>query len=247
MKRILFVLVFFLVLIFVVTGCKKNKPQEAEKIISAWNQEDGNIAIVYGLGYNEKAFLDESISLLQQKYGLINEGGLIWPIVFPEDFTQKGSKPGVYLLPDILKEKKLCGLIVLGSPENIHLYLGRIRDSILENKETLYPVFSLFSQDDILGTEANSDLVIDFSRNELENLGEETGLSNLSDVPSILLNVVDGMLSYLTETQSGKKNLEIVTSFMKDKWTVTQFRDAETGLKSYNHFILNKAQENKNE
>ena len=75
--------------VFSFTSCKKKTEKNVE-----WNLEDGRIAILYGYGYNDEAFVNKSIDSLREKYS-VAEGestdGLISYFVFPNDFYVSGT------------------------------------------------------------------------------------------------------------------------------------------------------------
>lgn len=240
-------------LLCVLSSCEKKSLEHEKNNKYSWVAEDGVVAVVFGLGYNEKPFVDETVSLLQQKYGLESEGGIVWPLYFPDDFKIDGITR-VSLLPKLLEEKKLCGLIILGMPEIMFSSLCNLKESMLDRdfkNGKPYPVFSLFSQDDVLGTEAGSDLVFDFKASHTaainieeaiesmeETTTEESDVLFLSKVPELLLDSVVGILNYYQQVENGEKISDIAKSIFSDNWKVESYYDAETGIRSLNHFTL---------
>jgi hypothetical protein len=230
-----------LLLLFNLTSCKK-KSDKNKSPFSAWNPEDGCMAVVFGEGYNDENFISGTVELLSQKYGLEKDDGLIWPIIFPKDFLVAG-KLRISSFPSILSDKKLCGLIIVGAPDKLNISLSKVRELMEESDANSYPVYSLFSQDDILGTEAGSDLVFDFLMNHLSDeasLNEEISNPYMDDVPYLLIDAVSSLLSYKIQKESGLKNSEIAQNIFGSQWNVQPYYDAESGLKSYNHFVISK-------
>lgn len=249
-EKIIFIL---LAMLCVLSGCEKKSISAEKDNEYSWTSDDGVVAVLFGLGYNEQPFMDETVNLLQQKFGLEKDGGIIWPLYFPEDFKIDGITR-VSLLPEVLKKKKLCGLIILGMPEKMYSSLCGLKDSMQKNdfkNGKPYPVFSLFSQDNVLGTEAGSDLVFDFKSShtaivdileEIESMEnssqEESDILYLTKVPELLLDSVLGILNYNQEVSEGKKISDIAQSIFSDKWIVEPYFDGVTGLRSFNHFVL---------
>jgi hypothetical protein len=223
------------------SSCKK-KFEKQQNPFSAWNPDDGCMAVVFGEGYNEENFIAGTVELLSQKYGLEKDDGLIWPVIFPDDFLVAG-KLRISSFPALLSEKKLCGLIIIGAPEKLNISLNKIRERMDEPDANVYPVYSLFSQDDVLGTEAGSELVFDFMMNNLgdeNSLKEEVSNPYMDDVPNLLIDTVSSLLSYKIQKESGLTNSEIAQNTFSSQWQVQPYYDAESGLRSYNHFVISK-------
>lgn len=282
-------LVFNIFFIFLITSgcffsCKKDPVEnKTQVVLPKWDKSKGAVAVVFGMGYNEQSFTDYTIDLLSQKYGLFDDDGGILPIIYPDDFKVEGIVR-VSKLKDLLKNQKLCGLIILGQVENMHYSLNTIKEEMKTDGNIEYPIFSFFSQDDMLGTEAACDLVIDFSEKTLIeqtskdlidvlaqkeatdnilnedlligqmdeltlelgsktssmdlSITEEVGLQNMGEIPSILVEGVSGILTFSDKKNEGKKNIDIVTDIFNENWIVLPYFDAQTLLKSYNHFVL---------
>ena len=230
-----------LLMLFSFASCKK-KSDANKSAFSAWNPEDGCMAIVFGEGYNDENFIAGTVELLSQKYGLEKDAGLVWPIIFPDDFLVAG-KLRISSFPNILSDKKLCGLIIIGAPEKLNISLNKVRELMDEPGANSYPVYSLFSQDDVLGTEAGSELVFDFLMNNLndeDSLNEEISNPYMDDVPYLLIDAISSLLSYRIQKDSGLKNSEIAQNTFGSQWNIQPYYDAESGIKSYNHFVLSK-------
>ena len=88
--------------------------------------------------------------------------GLIKILVYPQDFTVSG-KVRITSLYTILKDENPAGLVTLGAPEGLCNAIAKLEDS-QENSVLPYPVIQLFPQDNILGAEAVSTIVLDYNQ-----------------------------------------------------------------------------------
>ncbi|NLM00392.1 MAG: hypothetical protein GX220_02920 [Treponema sp.] len=252
---LIFIVCFFVCFSFFIS-CNKEKKQTKTN----WTEVDGYIAVLFGLGYNEESFVAETIMMIQQKYGMTTEIGPALPIIFPKDFRYSGYTR-VSLLPEILKEKKISALIVLGAAENMHIPLNVIKENMAKGETEEFPIISLFPQDDVLGIESASDLVYDFLLEEsilsaqdnffdekkltetemAEQIMKEESLPFFSDIPTLVVDVASNIMVFKEKKQRGEKLFDIASSvFDNKKWKVFPYYDAESGLKSYNHFLLKK-------
>jgi hypothetical protein len=241
-----FILIFFLVFF---TSCSKKEPVEQEPV-RKWLPVEKHVAILFGYGYNDKSFVDSVCLHLSEEYGLEKENGLILPLVYPDDFIVSGSTARISNLSSIMKDKNCRALITLGAPEYTHKALAKIQD---DNLDCL--VFSLFSQDDVLGTESGSFLVFDFAEEELilsdetddssnteitedaiKSLTNDTELKHLDKMNFILEKTIN-LLKNPSELQN-KEISQIATGIFGKDWEVSSFLDSDTGLRSRNHFVL---------
>ena len=242
-----FILIFFLVFF---TSCSKKEPVEQEPV-RKWLPVEKHVAILFGYGYNDKSFVDSVCLHLSEEYGLEKENGLILPLVYPDDFIVSGSTARISNLSSMMKDKNCRALITLGAPEYTHKALAKIQD---DNLDCL--VFSLFSQDDVLGTEAGSFLVFDFAEEELilsdetddssnteitedaiKSLTNDTELKHLDKMNYLVSKVVE-ILKNPSELKN-KEILQVATGIFGKDWEVSSFLDADTGLRAKNHFVLN--------
>lgn len=241
------ILITFLVFL---TSCSKKEPVE-QAPVQKWTPVEKHIAVLFGYGYNDKTFVDSVCSHLAEEYGLEKEKGLILPLIYPDDFLVSGSTARISNLSSIVKDKNCKALITLGAPEYTHRALAKIQDDNLD-----CTVISLFSQDDVLGTEAGSFLVFDFAEEELvlsdeteessktelsedsiTSLTNDTELKHLDKMNFLLSKVVDVLKNPLE--LKNKEILQIATGIFGKDWEVSSFLDADTGLRSKNHFVLN--------
>lgn len=245
-------IIFFVLFISFVSFNSCTKKEVVEEIpVQKWTPVEKHIALLFGYGYNDKAFVDSICSKLAEEYGLEKENGLILPLIYPDDFLVTGSIARISNLSSIVKDKNCRALITLGAPEYTHRALAKIQDENLN-----CTVISLFSQDDILGTEAGSFLVFDFAEDELvlsdetENesitefeeeaitsLTNDTELKHLDKMNFLVSKVVESLKNPLEI--KNKEILQVATGIFGKNWEVSSFLDTDTGLRAKNHFVLN--------
>lgn len=212
--------------------------EEESFIGQKWEETDKRVALVLGLGYTEDHFVEELLSVLGDEFGLDAENGLIYPILFPEDFVFNGIKGRISSLPDIVLEKNIDALYIVGAPEGTHRALAVMQDRMEIEKTLDIPVFSLFSQDDVLGTESGSDIVIDFGQFYSPSTArEEGGLEHLALVPDILRSLIAKQGQFQKSFSSEEKK-QFIKKSLGFSWDVETSVDIQTGLKSKNHFEI---------
>ncbi len=243
-------------LTLVFTGCKKKSSfdsdqnsynLEASRTVESeirtdaqhWHFSDERICVVFGYGFNNPETVNPIISRLENLYGLDSEGGLILPLVFPEDFRH-GGKSYATDLAQILNDetRQFRGVVVLGAPEYTHIALARNQDNWDQN--LLYPVIALFPQDDVLGLESTCDIVIDKGVSADLN-GEiadsEEQLQNIEDTPEILIQTINYILA-LGEPLPKDNTVFNYAKQMLPNHELFHYVDPETGLQSINHFVI---------
>lgn len=245
-------IIFFVLFITLVSFNSCTKKEVVEEIpVQKWTPVEKHIALLFGYGYNDKAFVDSICSKLAEDYGLEKENGLILPLIYPDDFLVTGSIARISNLSSIVKDKNCRALITLGAPEYTHRALAKIQDENLN-----CTVISLFSQDDILGTEAGSFLVFDFAEDELvlsdetedesitefeeeaiTSLTNDTELKHLDKMNFLVSKVVESLKNPLEI--KNKEILQVATGIFGKNWEVSSFLDTDTGLRAKNHFVLN--------
>lgn len=189
------------------------------------------VVVFFGYGYNDENFYNSSLQVLSEKFGLKENGGLIYPILYPDDLHSRIAN-----FYGAISDFDLEGIILLGAPERTHTVIARLQDSW--NSQEHYSVFSFFPQDDILGQEATSSFVIEGETSTMEkSIDSEITQTRDEDFKQILVNAI----TYLTELNSSisqDKNLIYhVQSIVGDK-KIHHYIDSETGLSSKNHFII---------
>ncbi|MCR4789738.1 MAG: hypothetical protein K5839_01525 [Treponemataceae bacterium] len=223
-----YALILILVALLSFTSCKKEKKVD-------WNPETGHVALLFGYGYNEDEFVSDIKAKLSDKFGLAENGGLVLPLVFPQDFSSAGTGR-ISFLKDFVQENNCKALITLGAPEYTHLPLAKLQD---ENPELF--IISMFSQDDILATEAASNIVLDFVESEKS---EDSELSVVGESGIQHLDKMDFLLNRTIKALAGdnmfkeKPASELLPKLYGSDWQVGFYVDSVTGLKSRNHYVL---------
>ncbi len=211
---------------------------QVEPVVESWQKTDNRIAIVFGYGYTDSPFYENTVTQLETNFGLDKDDGLILPLAFPRDFSSQGLSGRISSLPDMLAGKNIKALILLGAPEGAHRALAVIQDRAAVDTAYSYPVFSLFSQDDILGTEAGSHVVIDFAPfGGVQGMGEEAGLQHLELIPEILVAIIK-KASDLPQSASSAQIQKYLKSMLDKSWSIDLSIDPETALRSRNHFLI---------
>jgi hypothetical protein len=199
------------------------------------------IAVLFGYGYNDADFVSAALEYFDAAFVSASGEPVIAPLVFPDDF-KIGGIPRVSLLYDKLNSFNLAGAVLFGSPENTHLALAKLVDA-----QGGFPIVSIFSQDDQIGTEALSDLVIDFETEDAtgedglppaEFAEEDTGrpIEELCDFAARAVYYV----SLLDSPLPKNADLRVHASNMFAGRKIVPFIDAETGMHPVNHFVTQK-------
>lgn len=243
---------------FSIFGCKKEKPAvtsssllssaaavtdipEKLKKISPETKsylEGKNIVVILGYGYNSDESVAKITWSLNDNFGVETEEkrGLISLLVYPNDFMVAG-KERISSLADKIEDKNLAGMIILGAPEGLHIALSKIQDKN-ENGRIPYPVFTLFSQDDVLGSESTSDFVLDYAHKTNTIEDEVTDFIPDFDASQILTNSISEMLGLREPLKADSNLLPFVQRLLEKNRIITRYVDGETGLQSINHFIF---------
>ena len=218
----------------------QNVPERLKKISPETKAylEGKNIAVILGYGYNDEANVSRITQSLNENFGVETEekSALISVFVYPTDFMV-GGKERISSLPDKIEEKSLAGMIILGAPEGLHIALSKIQDKS-ENGKIPYPVFTLFSQDDVLGSESTSDFVLDYAHKTNTIEGEVTDFIPDFDTSKILTNALSKMIELREPLKADNNLMPFVQDLLEKKNTVIRYIDGETGLQSINHFVF---------
>ena len=205
-----------------------------------WHVTNKRICVLFGYDFNNPEIKENLLNLLKENFGLNEDGGLIYPLTYPDDFKH-GSRGYASDFTAILQsdELDLAGVVLLGAPENTHTALARNQDKW--NQEVPYPVVALFPQDDVLGIESTCDIVVDKGQTAGltgEIAPEETDGQIHQNAPEIIVETIkyiqllDGAPS---RTQALQKHMEQ----MLEGYQFHHYTDPESGLQSINHFVLN--------
>ncbi len=205
-----------------------------------WKNEDHKtIGILFGYGFNEEKDYAPIKEELSKRFGLEEEGGLLWTVTYPDDFKY-GRIMNMY---DMINEKNnLSGIILLGAPERTHYMLASLQD--YWNNSIPYPIFSFFPQDDILGEESTCDFVLEYERDISEEAGNAENAKAFDfDVTELLSSAIQYM-DKLDTSISYDKELSLHVQNITGNKSIYRYTDSESGLPSINHFILRKKETN---
>lgn len=201
-----------------------------------WHISNKKIFILFGYDYNDPEFVEKATKRLSNSFGLYEDGGIIIPVVFPDGFRHKDKAVSVDLF-NILDDDDIAGFISLGAPEKTYRALSRIQD--LWNGEIPFPVISMFPQDDILGIEDTSSIVI----NQIQHAENEESLITESEhraVPDADL-ILEKAVSYILKLKNSPSKDAALAAHLRQMLPgkhIHRHSDSETGLYSINHFVI---------
>lgn len=220
-----------------------SEEKKSLKSSPSWHPSEKKICVVFGYGYNEKNYVQSILDGLSSKYGLDDgseEGGLIFALVFPDDFPSGR----ISRLPSLIGERELAGLIVIGAPENTNYAIAKLEDEY-SSQETMipYPVYAFFPQDDVQGIEATANFVVDRA---MEGSGssdddtnkEEVVQTQVQDMDKILDSAIEYMLLTGAPLPADADLMAHVSRIVGKNYKVSRYVDAESGLQSINHFVI---------
>jgi len=256
MKPTFKILSVCLVILVLFTSCsKKKKNVEQGEILQLeihssdknqiaeqpqrWHVTNKRICVLFGYGFNDAAVYNSILDELASRYGLAENGGLIYPLIYPESFKH-GTKGYVndFLLELEDSDLELCGVITLGAPDRTHNTLAKFQD--FWKQDVPYPVIALYPQDDVLGIEATCDIVVDKAQ-AVDMTGAMLEESNdsidVKDVESVICDVLDYVLCAPSAFAIDSNLQKHVQQMFKNR-KIHRYLDPETGLQSVNHFVL---------
>jgi len=216
---------------------RSTKPDDmvsAKDVKSHGHAEDGEICVLFGYGFNSPNFYSAIIQNLDSLYGLESNGGIIMPVIFPDEIKK------ISLLREMLDERNIRGVVILGAPEGTNYVFARLQDEY--DGKLPYPVFSLFPQDDILGQESTCDFVLEYERKAEEESMEEQILQQIdSDANEIIMRAIAFALN-CEEPLSPDTSLHEFVQEIVGKRKVIRYTDSETLIPSSNHFVIERSQ-----
>jgi len=243
-------------LLFAFSGCKKETvtfidentieltPVESTAAdlnnnIQKWHITNKKVCVVFGYDFNTPELTNKFLQILQKNFGLADEGGLIYPLIYPSDFKHGTKGYATDLVNELQSDDKdFIGVVILGAPDNTHTALARNQDKW--NRDVPYPVIALFPQDEVLGIESTCDIVLD--KVQTANIAGEIAQEEIegqliSEAPEVLVNTIKYIqcLSYSLPVNS--KLQSHLLQMLKTN-NVYHYTDPETGLQSINHFVL---------
>ena len=243
----------------IVSGCKKkDKTDDADSVeltintdnndsltaslntTQKWHITNKRVCVLFGYDFNNPELKESLLALLQENFGLADDGGLIFPLTYPDDFKH-GVRGYASDFAAILQEDDLdlAGIVLLGAPENTHTALAKNQDKW--EQEVPYPVIALFPQDDVLGIESTCDIVVDKGQTAGltgEIAPEESDGQIYSEAPQVIVNTIKYMIA-LEGSPSRTKELQKHMEQMLSGYQFHHYTDPESGLQSINHFVLN--------
>ena len=209
---------------------EKNMP------VQKWHKTNKTLCVLLGYGYNSPEVSSQIIDNLSLEFGLEKDNGLVLPLIYPDDF-KRGNKYFISELKNILKDKDLCGIVLLGAPEGTNNAIAKIEDSY--DGEKPFPVFSFFSQDELLGMEYVADFVLDkeMKANISGEVEEEAVQEPIADFAKIVIHATKSMVM-LERPLKKDKNLQGFVEYIVLDNKINRYVDPDTGLYSINHFVL---------
>lgn len=254
-KNTIFAVAIMAALLAAFAGCKKSQekktrpenmslPPSLRKLDESdvGYIEGKSIVIVLGYGFNEattvekiKADLDSEFSLKKD-----DEGGFVSVYVFPDDFMS-GKYERISKIESYIKDnEELAGLVIFGAPEKTNKTLAEMMDE-QESGRFPFPVVSFFPQDDILGTQYTSDLVIDYSGNSesSEDLENETVhvIPNFDTAKAISRTIL-AMIRNKGPFETNDALIDTAKEIIGEGHSVSRYVDSETQIPAMNHFTF---------
>ena len=246
------------ILVLSLTSCKKEKPQIQEADTTQlniqpatdtqalqtqnqkWHVTNKRVCVIFGYDFNTPEAVEKFTELLGQRYGLESDGGLIYTMVYPDNFKHGGKAYANELTTALTStDRDLAGVIILGAPENTHTAFAKLQD--FWEMGVPYPIYALFPQDDVLGLESTCDFVLDKEQHtDLSGdiAPEETASEIILEAPEVLTDCIDYMLEMEGPFVKDSTLPKHVTQMLKDK-RIHHYVDPESGIQSINHFVLN--------
>ncbi len=212
---------------------KKIDPQTIEvEVTTHYTNENGVICIVFGYGFNESQYYSQAIEKLGSIYGLNQDGGLIFPLVFPDDL-----KNGIKGVHKVLEGTTIKGIIFLGAPDETHLLLARYQDE--NGGEIPFPVISLFPQDNVLGQESTCSLILDYEHSsDVDTTTTETALHIDESADLIFANTVKYMANMNEPLKIGPELKNVVEKIVGAGTVFHRYVDRGSSMQALNHYIV---------
>lgn len=218
--------------------------------------EYSKVVIVFGHGYETPELQQPVLKELEKNFGLAENKGLLLTRTFPETYFNNKKVSADWLRKSLVGED-VFAIITIGAPEKTHFTLADLQDSGFSGK-----VYSIFPQDNILGTESGSEFVLNYkslgvkldespvyvidtnkeiSTNISKNYEEEGMFTG--DITKVLIPIIKRIKSVnkkaIPETPGSFVSYlqEAFKAYFPD-FTLTPYVDAQTGIKSLNHYVL---------
>lgn len=196
--------------------------------------ENDPIILLFGHGYSkwegeeQQKAREELMNTLRKEVGLYSEGGIIEEMDFLQEYLT-GKRIRTNFLATDLKGTNAQALIIVSAPDRTHYALAALQEV------SGLPVYSVFPQDDVPGTEAGSAFVLDYQGDKAAQNDEEMASFD-GDLSKVLIPMIkaikkENKTDFVSEFRT--KLADFYSSF-----SLTPYLDPETGLKSQNHFVL---------
>lgn len=213
--------------------------EELRSTPQKWHVTNKKICVLFGYDFNNEEVKQPLLELLKENFGLAEDGGLIFPLIYSEDFKH-GVRGYASDFAAILQSEDLdlAGIVLLGAPENTHKALAKNQDKW--NQNVPYPVIALFPQDDVLGIESTADIVVDKGQTAGitgEIAPEESDGQIYARAPEVVVDTINYILSLEGSLPRNTQLQNHLKQILKDK-PFHHYSDPETGLQSINHFVL---------
>lgn len=248
-------LLFTAALFFYIAGCshknsvvtrstKNHKKRTTPVLEIAEDMQNRAVVLFLGYGFNENDQRQKIESELKEYYRFLSDENRLHILSYPDDVRVAGKirlQSIVQTVKTIHESTPVCAFITLGSPQGMHSVLASLQDTDMG-----IPVFSIFSQDDVLGTEAGSDFVMDYrsgaekNASGIENVATEDSELHYSGQPSdILIPLVYAAFNWKSVKDSASLIPILRTEFLKRTGChLMVYVDPETTLRSKNHYVL---------
>lgn len=216
---------------------QSNLPEEEEQIVpKKYTNENGSICVIFGYGFNDDKFYDDALEKLGAIYGLDDEGGLIFPLRYPEDFKSKIDN-----LYEKVDKKNLRGMIFLGAPEKTYIALYKIKESVYGNANIPYSIFSFFPQDDTLGQESICDLVVEYERSAAEEATKtEIEMPIDENAERVVISAIEYMANINGPMKTDGNLHERVQTIVGPDNRIHRYTDSDSGIQALNHYVMEK-------
>lgn len=211
------------------------------------------VAVVFGHGYETPEIQEPILQELDRVLGLAKNNGLIIPLTFPKEYFSNKRVRNAWLY-EALQDQDVFAIITIAAPERTHYALATLQDKSFNAK-----VYSIFPQDDVLGTESGSVLVLDYqnlgakiddstayipqNRTELPSSSFEEQSQYSDDITKILIPLLKRIKSSnnLAIPEDSSSLIEFLQNAYQSDFPnckIEKYTDAQTGIKSQNHFVL---------
>lgn len=226
---------FVLPLLILLVSCtaKKGALSTGEGV-QTWHFTRGEIAVIFAHGYNDKEWTDSVKAKLEKKYGAADRGGLILPLVYPDDFMH-GSNAYISRLSKLLDGRDIEGIVILGAPEGTQKAFTRLSASY--GGRFPFGIISLFSQDEVLGMEHFSTIMVDkFTRATLDDINAEAESEKISGAQEMIFRSISVLTSYSEFTDDS--SLINAAKYITGNKEIKRYEDPVTSLVCVNHFVM---------